>query len=91
MMPACWVRRWHLPKCGQGMYLMLSPNTILLVLCALVGLLLGLATWGFLQLQNQALGDTRTGVSNDLLSGLLVLAVFAFGVFVTFFLFRLPF
>jgi uncharacterized membrane protein YidH (DUF202 family) len=70
---------------------MLSPNTILLVLCALVGLLLGLAIWGFLQLQNQASGGTRAGISNDLMVGLWVLAAFAFGVFVTFFLFRLSY
>jgi len=88
---ACWVPSWHLPKCGQGMCLMLLPNTILFVLCALVGLLLALATWGFLQLQNQASGGTRAGISNDLLVGLSVLAAFAFGVSVTFFLFRLSF
>ena len=70
---------------------MLLPNTILAILCALVGLLFGLVVWGFLKLQNQASGDTRSGISNDLLSGLLVLAAFAFGVLVTFFLFRFPY
>jgi hypothetical protein len=70
---------------------MLLPNTILLILCALVGLLLGLAVWGFLQLQNQASGGTRAWISSDLFMGLSVLAAFAFGMFATFFLFRLPY
>jgi hypothetical protein len=70
---------------------MLLPDTILLILCALVGLLLGLAAWGFLQLQNQASGGTPAWISNDLLMGVSVFVAFAFGMLATFFLFRLPY
>jgi hypothetical protein len=50
----------------------------------LVGLLFGLLVWGFLRLQHHKAGAISIEASDAVLTGLLVLATFALGVFLTY-------
>ena len=58
-----------------------------LVISILVGTLLGLMTVGFLRLRRSPTQDSFLGTNDALLLGLLALAAFALGVFLTFILF----
>jgi len=61
-------------------------HAIPLLLSVLVGLVLGLVALGLLRYRSQASDDSLMGTRNDLLLGLLVLAAFALGAFVTYIL-----
>ena len=64
-------------------------GTIPLVISILVGLLLGLVTLGLLRLRRIPSEGNLPGTSDGLLLGLLALAAFAMGVFLTYVLFGL--
>jgi hypothetical protein len=59
-------------------------SAIPLLLSILVGFLLGLVTMGVLRLRRHATEAASAGTSDDMLIGLLALAAFALGVFVTY-------
>ena len=59
-------------------------QAIPVLLAILVGLLFGLLTWGFLRMRGREAGDALISVRDDMLVGLLVLAAFALGVFLTY-------
>jgi len=59
-------------------------QAIPVLLAILVGLLCGLLTWGLLRMRGREAGETPIGVRDDVLLGLLVLAAFALGVFLTY-------
>jgi membrane protease YdiL (CAAX protease family) len=59
-------------------------HAIPVLLAILVGLLFGLLAWGFLRAQSHEAGEALMGVRDDVLTGLLVLAAFALGVFLTY-------
>jgi hypothetical protein len=59
-------------------------QAIPVLLAILVGLLFGLLAWGFLRVQSHKAGEALIGISDDVLTGLLVLAAFALGVFLTY-------
>ena len=61
-------------------------QAIPLLLGALVGLLVGLVAWGFLRARSHRAGAAMTRPRDEALLGLLVLASFALGVFVTYLL-----
>lgn len=61
-------------------------HVVPVLLSTLMGLLLSLVTWGFLRVRNQEAGDTPMRSRDDVLLGLLMLAAFALGVFVTYLL-----
>ncbi len=63
---------------------MASVPVIPVLLSLLVGLVLGLVTWGVVRSRSHMLGDARLGARGDILLGLLVLAAFALGVFLTY-------
>ena len=63
---------------------MLSRNAMPILLGILVGAVLGLAVWGLQRSQSRVVGDSVMGTQGDVLLGLLVLAAFALGVFVTY-------
>jgi hypothetical protein len=50
----------------------------------LVGLLFALLAWGFLRIRGQEAGETLIGTGDAVLAGLLALAAFALGVFLTY-------
>ena len=58
-----------------------------LVISILVGFLLGLVTLGLLRLRRSPTQDSFVGTDDALLLGLLALAAFALGVFLTYILF----
>jgi hypothetical protein len=58
-----------------------------LVISILVGFLLGLVTVGLLRLRHSPTDGSLVGSSDSLLLGLLALAAFAMGVFLTYVLF----
>lgn len=60
-----------------------------LVITILVGFLLGLVTVGILRLRHSAAESSWPGGGDALLLGLLALAAFAMGIFVTYLLFGL--
>jgi cytochrome c biogenesis factor len=63
----------------------MSPrNGLPILLCVLVGAVLGLVVWGLQRSRSQAAGDSAMGTRGDLLLGLIVLAAFALGVFLTY-------
>jgi hypothetical protein len=62
-------------------------GTIPLVISILVGFLLGLVTVGMLRLRHSPTEGNLPGTSDSLLLGLLALAAFAMGVFLTYILF----
>jgi len=64
-------------------------GTIPLVVSVLVGFLLGLVTVGLLRLRHSPTEGNLPGTSDALLLGLLALAAFAMGVFLTYILFGL--
>ena len=59
-------------------------QAIPVLLAILVGLLFGLLAWGFLRMRNPKTGETLIEASDGVLAGLLVLATFALGVFLTY-------
>jgi hypothetical protein len=50
----------------------------------MVGAVLGLVVWGLQRSRGQAAGDSAMRMRGDLLLGLIVLAAFALGVFLTY-------
>jgi hypothetical protein len=64
-------------------------GTVPLVISILVGFLLGLVTLGLLRLRHSPTEGSWPGTGDALLLGLLALAAFAMGVFVTYVLFGL--
>ena len=64
-------------------------STAPLVISILVGFLLGFVTLGLLRLRNSPSGGSLPGTNDFLLYGLLTLAAFAMGVFLTDILFGL--
>lgn len=65
---------------------MSSVHKIPLLLSALAGLLLGLIVWGFLRARSNEVGSALMRTHDDLLLGLLLLAFFALGAFLTYIL-----
>jgi len=63
---------------------MLPIHGVPLLLALLVGLLLGLVVAGLLGNRAGAPGETSARATFDILSGMLVLAAFAMGAFVTY-------
>ena len=63
---------------------MLSAHAIPLLLSILVGLLLGLLVWGFWRTWRREVGGALLETRDDLLLGLLMLAAFALGIFLTY-------
>ena len=63
---------------------MSAIHAIPLLFGLLVGTALGLVVWGWRRATSQAIGDAAMGSRGDVLVGLLILAAFAFGVFLTF-------
>ncbi|NOZ28805.1 MAG: hypothetical protein GXP39_12235 [Chloroflexi bacterium] len=61
-----------------------SVHAAPLLLSILVGLLLSFIAWGFFRVQGHDTSDTLVKPRDDILLGLLVLAAFALGVFVTY-------
>ncbi len=59
------------------------------LLSIVVGVLVSLITWGWIQYRNREGNDDFLRAHDDLLLGLLVLAVFVLGTSVTFFLLSL--
>jgi hypothetical protein len=59
-------------------------QAIPVLLAILVGLLFGLLAWGFLRVRSHKAGATLIETSDGVLAGLLVLATFALGVFLTY-------
>jgi len=64
-------------------------GVIPLLISILVGLLLGLVTAGLLRLRSHPAEGTWSATNDGLLLGLLALAAFAMGVFVTYLVFGL--
>jgi hypothetical protein len=64
--------------------LMPSVSVIPILLGILVGLLLGLVAWGFWRARGHEIGDSLMGSRDDVLLGLLILAAFALGIFLTY-------
>jgi hypothetical protein len=64
-------------------------DTAPLVISILLGFLLGLVTVGLLRLRSSPTEDSLPGTNDALLLGLLALAAFAMGVFLTYILFGL--
>jgi hypothetical protein len=64
-------------------------STVPLVISILVGFLLGLVTLGILRLRHSPTESSLQGTGDALLLGLLALAAFAMGIFVTYLLFGL--
>jgi hypothetical protein len=62
-----------------------------LLLSVLVGLLLGLVAWGFFRAQSHEVGSALMGTHDKLLLGLLLLACFALGAFLSYILFSTNF
>jgi NhaP-type Na+/H+ or K+/H+ antiporter len=61
-------------------------HTVSLVLSILVGVLLGLVTWGFLRLGHRRSNDDDLEPRDEVLYGLLAFSVFSLGAFVTYIL-----
>ena len=59
-------------------------HAIPILLAVLVGAVLSLVAWGLQRSRSHVLGDSVMGVRGDVLLGLLVLAAFALGVFLTY-------
>jgi hypothetical protein len=59
-------------------------QAIPVLLAILMGLLFGLLAWGLLRMRGREAGEALVGVRDDVLIGLLVLAAFALGVFLTY-------
>ena len=63
---------------------MLSGHAILFLLSILVGLLIGLMTWGFYRARNHKFDNAVLAKRDDVLLGLVVLAAFSLGIFLTY-------
>lgn len=63
---------------------MSSPHAIPILLSVLVGAVLSLVVWGLQRSRSHVVGDSVMGTRGDVLLGLLVLAAFALGVFLTY-------
>jgi hypothetical protein len=61
-------------------------HTVPLLLSILVGLLLGLATWGFLRIWSHKAAGGLVDTRDEVLFGMLAFAVFSLGAFVTYIL-----
>jgi hypothetical protein len=59
-------------------------QAIPVLLAILVGLLFALLAWGSLRIRKHEAGETLVGTGDGVLTGLLVLAAFALGVFLTY-------
>ena len=59
-------------------------HAIPILLGILVGTVLTFVVWGLQSARSHILGDSVMGTRGDVLLGLLVLAAFAFGVFLTY-------
>ena len=59
-------------------------QAIPVLLAILVGLLFGLLAWAFLRMRRQEVRGALIGTGDAVLAGLLVLAAFALGVFLTY-------
>ena len=59
-------------------------QAIPVLLAILVGLLFVLLAWGFLRMRRQDVREALLGTGDAVLAGLLVLAAFALGVFLTY-------
>jgi hypothetical protein len=59
-------------------------QSVPLILSVLVGLLLGLVTWGFFRIRRQESEGSPLEPRDDVLLGLLALAAFSLGSFVTY-------
>ena len=59
-------------------------QVIPVLLAVLVGLLFALLVWGSLRIRGHEAGETLIGTGDAVLTGLLVLAAFALGVFLTY-------
>ncbi len=64
----------------------MSQNSIPLLLSPIVGFLLGLGTWGFLRFRHRNGGSAITADTDDLLIGLMVVAIFAVSAFAAYLL-----
>jgi len=65
---------------------MTLAHAVLLLLSLLVGLMVALVAWGFMRNQRHAGNEALLRPPDGLLLGLLVLAAFAIGVFLTYLL-----
>jgi hypothetical protein len=63
---------------------MLSGHAILLLLTILVGLLIGLMMWGVYRARIRKVDSAMQGSRDDVLLGLMVLAAFSLGIFLTY-------
>jgi hypothetical protein len=61
-------------------------HTVPLLLSILVGLLLGLVTWGFFRIRRHITDGDQVETRDDILLGLLAFAVFSVGAFITYIL-----
>jgi hypothetical protein len=59
-------------------------HVVPLLLSALVGLLVGLVTWGFLRVRRHATEDSIIETRDEVLLALLALAAFSLGAFVSY-------
>ena len=72
---------------AQGAH-MPSVRAVPILLSILVGLLISLVVWGLVRSPRQQTGDTWIETRDDLLMGLLVLAAFVSGAFLTYVVLR---
>jgi hypothetical protein len=63
---------------------MISGQAIAWLLSLLVGLLVGLIVWGFSRNRNHSVDIYSIKAPDDVLLGLLILAAFGFGIFLTY-------
>jgi hypothetical protein len=61
-------------------------HTVPFLLSILIGLLLSLVTWGFLQVRRHATEDDVLETRDNVLLALLILAAFSLGAFITYIL-----
>jgi hypothetical protein len=59
-------------------------HSVPLLLSILVGLLLGLVTWGFFRIRHQTTDDDPLETRDEILVGMLSFAVFSVGAFITY-------
>lgn len=68
---------------------MVVEQAIPLLIGIVVGLLLSVIAWNVIRARRQTTGDTTVDLQAQLLLGLLLVAVFSAGVFITYLLLRL--
>jgi hypothetical protein len=59
-------------------------QAIPVLLAVLTGLVFALLVWGFLRIRSHGPGETLAGTGDAMLTGLLLVAAFALGVFLTY-------